>query len=70
MLCQKEVRGEVGGRTLHSPPDGGGEQSAPPTWDYLRFIQRQKKTATCFLSNTHTLMHTHTHTLAFSPAGP
>lgn len=49
MLCQKEVRGKVGRRA----PRQWCRTKPSPTWDYLRFIQRQKKTATCFLSNAH-----------------
>lgn len=43
------MRGEVGGRA----PRQWQRTKPPSTWDYLRFIQRQKKTATYFLSNTH-----------------
>lgn len=53
MLRQKEVRGEVGGRA----PRQWQWTKPPSTWDYLRFIQRQKKPATCFPSNILTRAH-------------
>lgn len=53
---KREVRGKVGGR---APPPRWWTRTKPPsTWDYLRFIQRQKKTAIYFLSK-HTRTHTH-----------
>ena len=53
---KKEVRGKVGGQ-----PQWWRRTKPPSTWDYLRFIQRQKTTATYFLSK-HTRTHTRTHT--------
>lgn len=52
MLCQKEVRGKVGGRA----PRQWRRTKPPSTWNYLRFIQWLKKTATYF-------PHQHTQTL-------
>lgn len=47
------TKGEVRGKVGRLAPRRQWWTKPPPTWDYLRCIQRQKKLPTYYLPNTH-----------------